>query len=51
MHNLDLAVSKIFPVSESFNVRFRAEVFNVFNRAQFGILNPLSRRSRVWPVC
>jgi len=32
---LDLALSKRFPVTERVQVQLRAEVFNVFNRAQF----------------
>jgi Carboxypeptidase regulatory-like domain len=31
----DWALSKRFPVTESVQVQFRAEVFNIFNRAQF----------------
>ena len=31
----DWALSKRFPVSERVGIQFRAEVFNVFNRAQF----------------
>jgi hypothetical protein len=34
--NLDLAAERIFPLHESSNVRFRAEVFNVTNTTQFG---------------
>jgi hypothetical protein len=30
-----LALSKRFPVSERVQVQFRAEVFNILNRAQF----------------
>jgi outer membrane receptor protein involved in Fe transport len=29
--NLDMALSKTFPIHESFNVEFRAEGFNIFN--------------------
>lgn len=36
----DLALSKQVPLSESAQLRFRAEGFNVFNRAQYGL--PLS---------
>jgi Carboxypeptidase regulatory-like domain/TonB dependent receptor len=35
LSQLDLALSKRFPVTEQVQVQFRAEVFNVFNRAQF----------------
>lgn len=36
---LDLGLSKFFPVTERTNIRFRADLFNVFNRAQFGAPN------------
>ncbi len=35
-HNLDFAVERIFPVTESSNFRFRAEFFNLTNTSQFG---------------
>jgi hypothetical protein len=35
-HNLDMAVERIFPVTESSSFRFRAEFFNLTNTAQFG---------------
>jgi hypothetical protein len=34
-HNMDLAVERIFPVTESSSFRFRAEAFNVTNTPQF----------------
>ena len=33
---LDLGLSKYVPVAERLSIRFRADVFNVFNRAQYG---------------
>jgi len=41
LSQLDLALSKRFPVTEQVQVQFRAEVFNVFNRAQFANPNGL----------
>lgn len=37
-HNVDMAVERIFPLSESSNFRFRAEFFNLTNTPQF--VNP-----------
>ena len=37
MNNLDLALSKGFRFSERLDLRFRAEVYNAFNRNHFGI--------------
>ncbi|MGD0787614.1 MAG: TonB-dependent receptor [Terracidiphilus sp.] len=34
-HNMDMAVERIFPVTESSNFRFRAEFFNLTNTPQF----------------
>jgi hypothetical protein len=34
-HNIDMAVERIFPVTESSSVRFRAEFFNLTNTPQF----------------
>lgn len=40
---VDLAVQRIFPITERFNLQFRAEAFNLFNHAIFGsIYNDLS---------
>jgi hypothetical protein len=36
---LDLGLSKYVPVTERLSIRFRADLFNVFNRAQFGAPN------------
>jgi hypothetical protein len=35
--NLDLGVAKRFPVTEQFNVQFRADAFNALNHASFGL--------------
>ena len=37
--NVDLAVTKNTAVGEYVNVQFRAEFFNIFNRANFGLPN------------
>jgi len=34
-HNLDMAVERVFPVTESKSFRFRAEFFNLTNTPQF----------------
>jgi hypothetical protein len=34
-HNLDMAVERLFPVTESSNFRFRTEFFNLTNTPQF----------------
>jgi hypothetical protein len=36
---LDLGVSKFVPISERINIRLRADLFNVANRAQYGAPN------------
>ncbi|MBV9503580.1 MAG: TonB-dependent receptor, partial [Acidobacteriia bacterium] len=36
---LDLGLSKFINIKERLNLRFRADLFNVFNRAQFGAPN------------
>ena len=36
--NLDFSIHKVFPItriSETFNIQFRAEIFDIFNHAQF----------------
>ncbi len=40
-HNMDMAVERVFPVTERNNFRFRAEVFNLTNTPQFS--NPATR--------
>ncbi len=39
-HNIDLAVERVFPITESSSIRFRAESFNLTNTPQFA--NPSS---------
>jgi hypothetical protein len=34
-HNMDIAVERVFPVTESSSLRFRAELFNLTNTPQF----------------
>jgi hypothetical protein len=34
-HNIDMAVERVFPITESSSVRFRAESFNLTNTPQF----------------
>jgi hypothetical protein len=36
---LDIGLSKFINITEKLNLRFRADLFNVFNRAQFGAPN------------
>ncbi|MCI0701411.1 MAG: hypothetical protein L0241_10055, partial [Planctomycetia bacterium] len=38
--NVDLGVTKVFPITERINLQFRAEFFNAFNHANFD--NPLT---------
>jgi len=38
-HNVDMAVERIFPVTESSSFRFRAEFFNLTNTPQFALPN------------
>ena len=38
--NLDLALTRAFPITESQKIDFRAEIFNVFNHTRFG--NPVT---------
>ena len=35
--NVDFSAYKDFPFAERMNVQFRAEFFNVFNHANFGV--------------
>jgi hypothetical protein len=37
--NVDLGIHRVFPVTEQVRVQFRWEMFNAFNRANFGIPN------------
>ena len=41
MSQVDLTLHKLFPLSEKTRLEFRAEVYNVFNHANFA--NPVSR--------
>jgi len=43
--NVDVSATKSFPItriSETFNVQFRAEIFNVFNHTNFAPPEPLN---------
>jgi hypothetical protein len=37
--NTDLGLSRVIPIRERLNIEFRAEAFNLFNTAQFGLPN------------
>jgi hypothetical protein len=37
--NYDFSLAKKTPITERFNLEFRAEVYNLFNRVQFGLPN------------
>ena len=39
--NTDISLFKATPLSERFSLQFRAEFFNIFNSANFGIPNPI----------
>ena len=39
--NYNFALLKKTPITERFNLEFRAEVFNLFNRVQFGLPNTI----------
>jgi hypothetical protein len=39
INNFDFSLAKMTPIKERFNLEFRAEVFNVFNRVEFSLPN------------
>jgi hypothetical protein len=41
MSELDLSFLKATPLSERFNLQFRAEFFNILNHTNFGTPNPV----------
>ena len=43
--NVDFSIIKRFPINESKNVEFRAELFNLFNHVNFA--NPISNLNAV----
>ena len=49
--NVDFSVVKNTAITENTNLQFRAEFFNIFNRANFGLPgpNPLTRGGGVDP--
>ena len=54
MNNADFSIEKNFPFKERYRVQFRWEMFNVFNRATFGVPDntvttaPLARSPILW---
>ncbi len=48
--NLDFALTKNTGVGEYVNVQFRAEFFNIFNRANFGLPNERITSSRAGQI-
>jgi hypothetical protein len=40
LFNVDFSVIKLTRITEKLNTEFRAEIFNLFNRANFGLPNP-----------
>ena len=44
-NNVDFSIIKRFPISESKNIEFRAEIFNLFNHVNFA--NPISNFNAV----
>jgi hypothetical protein len=55
MANFDTSLFKKIPLNERFNLQFRAEVFNLFNHANFAYPNEVvfssSRSAGFGPVC
>jgi hypothetical protein len=45
IQNIDMALSKVFKPTERLNVTFRAEMFNIFNHANFGLPNTVALNS------
>jgi hypothetical protein len=41
MNQIDFAVHRAFRITERFNLQFRAEMFNILNRPDFGYIEPL----------
>jgi hypothetical protein len=39
INNFDFSLAKRTPINERFNLEFRAEIYNIFNRVQFGLPN------------
>jgi hypothetical protein len=39
INNFDFSLAKMTPIKERFNLEFRAEDFNVFNRVEFSLPN------------
>ena len=37
LHNVDFNLNKVFAITERHSVQFRAEFFNAFDRANFGV--------------
>jgi hypothetical protein len=55
MANFDTSLFKKIPLNERFNLQFQAEVFNLFNHANFAYPNEVvfssSRSAGFGPVC
>jgi hypothetical protein len=41
VQNVDISLSRRFPVTERVNLQFRSELFNLFNHTNFGLPNPI----------
>jgi hypothetical protein len=48
---MDLAVRREFPIHESLKLQFRAETFNIFNHANFGLISPSCGGTAGLPGC